>query len=951
MVVAADMQKLHQRLEEMNQRWLRLMTKSMEIRGRLETNAEQWLHLLNTIQDLVKWIQQKQQDLKKQHHLGGDMPTLRHQILQNQVLHEQLDMKRPVVEQTLETGRYYLREEGEERRLSIESGDSGDRDDVPVGEMSPEREARHMVKKIRRQVRLLNRLWVELSQGCNEWKARLDEATEKMNIFQDAMEDLNAGLQQADAEKSHWKPVGDILLENLQEEINLTKSFQLKIAPLQGQVDNVNERVNDLEALDIVLSHVTVHKLEEYKTRWKEVQLAAEDRLKNLQDALRAFGPNSQHFLSSSVEPPWERAVAGNKVPYYINHSQETTHWDHPVMSELMEALNELNSARFAAYRTAMKLRLLQKKLCLDLITMSMATDSFEKQGLRGHNDKIMDVLEIINCVAAMYEQTARVHQDLINIPLCVDLVLNWILSVYDRSRTGKVRVLSFKVGILLMCNGQMDEKYKFLFRLIADTNGYTDQRKLGLLLHDCMQIPRQLGEVAAFGGSNVEPSVRSCFEMVRSCAEMAKGQSEVQVTHFLEWLKMEPQSLVWVPVMHRMAVAENAKHQSKCNICKAFPIVGFRYRCLRCFNFDICQNCFYSGRKAKHHKLTHPIQEYCTPTNSGEDLRDLTKVFKNKFKSKKHFQKHPRLGYLPVQTVLEGDVLESPSPSPQHSISKDMHSRLELYANRLAEVEQRQASLTPDTEDEHHLIAQYCQSLNGDTSQHALKSPMQIMMAVDAEQRSELEAIIKDLEEENRTLQVEYDRLRQVQENEAEECLHLEEDDRGDVSNRDAEMLAEAKLLRQHKNRLESRMRILEDHNQQLEAQLTRLRHLLDQPQDPSMSMSSSFQTTPSSSASSLQRGVTPQIYRFSPQLESTPSTNVNGHHSSSVKDDGILGEMSIVSTDRPRGGACNVGDLFQMAGQVGKAMGGLVTVMTDEENGAVEENLTTSQTTRTTL
>ena len=54
------------------------------------------------------------------------------------------------------------------------------------------------------------------------------------------------------------------------------------------------------------------------------------------------------------------------------------------------------------------------------------------------------------------------------------------------------------------------------LFRLIANTNGYTDQRKLGLLLHDCLQIPRQLGEVASFGGSNIEPSVRSCFEKVR---------------------------------------------------------------------------------------------------------------------------------------------------------------------------------------------------------------------------------------------------------------------------------------------------------------------------------------------------------------------------------------------------------------------------------------------------
>lgn len=42
--------------------------------------------------------------------------------------------------------------------------------------------------------------------------------------------------------------------------------------------------------------------------------------------------------------------------------------------------------------------------------------------------------------------------------------------------------------------------------------------------------------------------------------------------------------------------------------------------------------------------------------------------------------------------------------------------------------------------------------------------------------------------------------------------------------------MLAEAKLLRQHKGRLEARMQILEDHNRQLEAQLHRLRQLLDE-------------------------------------------------------------------------------------------------------------------------
>ena len=79
------------------------------------------------------------------------------------------------------------------------------------------------------------------------------------------------------------------------------------------------------------------------------------------------------------------------------------------------------------------------------------------------------------------------------------------------------------------------------------------------------------------------------------------------------------------------------------------------------------------------------------------------------------------------------------------------------------------------------------------------------------------------------RTLQAEYDQLRQAHLDYASPAGSVRDSDAGDGS-RDAEMIAEAKLLRQHKGRLESRMQILEDHNHQLEAQLQRLRLLLDQ-------------------------------------------------------------------------------------------------------------------------
>lgn len=92
--------------------------------------------------------------------------------------------------------------------------------------------------------------------------------------------------------------------------------------------------------------------------------------------------------------------------------------------------------------------------------------------------------------------------------------------------------------------------------------------------------------------------------------------------------------------------------------------------------------------------------------------------------------------------------------------------------------------------EDEHQLISQYCHTLNGETPSHSvsimthtlfscidminsriwmvdnllelcsvnivyclsqLRSPMQLLMTVDVEQRAELETLIRDLEDENR--------------------------------------------------------------------------------------------------------------------------------------------------------------------------------------------------------
>ncbi|XP_011310319.1 dystrophin isoform X6 [Fopius arisanus] len=903
-----DAVMLQRRLDEMNQRWHHLKAKSMAIRNRLESNAEHWNALLLSLRELIEWVIRKDTELTGLGPVCGDIATLQKQQDDYRGFRRQLEDKRPVIEHNLHSGRQHV---ANEPPLSDTSDSEGrELDGDSRGYRSAEEQAHELTRSIRREVNKLSEQWNSLIERSDAWKRKLDDTTAKMCVFQKALEELSSRMAGAEAIQSGWQSPAEAseageMLEQLQK-------FGDRLGPIQRNIEEANDQASLFASSSVIVSHALLAKLEDLNTRWKVLQLGVDDRYK----VLSGYGkdgstPGSQAFLAGSVEPPWERALTPAKVPYYINHQLETTHWDHPKMIDLMASLADLNEVRFSAYRTAMKLRTVQKRLCLDMLSLSTALEHFDSHGLRAQNDKLIDIPDMITVLTSLYEVIAADNPIQVSVPLCIDLAINWLLNVYDSQRTGQIRVLSFKVGLVLLCKGHLEEKYRYLFRLIADPNRLVDQRKLGLLLHDCIQVPRQLGEVAAFGGSNIEPSVRSCFE------KAGKDKNEIEAVHFLSWLQQEPQSMVWLPVLHRLAAAETAKHQAKCNICKEYPIVGFRYRCLKCFNFDMCQSCFFSGRKAKNHKLTHPMQEYCTATTSGEDVRDFTRALRNKFKSKRYFKKHPRVGYLPVQTVLEGDALESPAPSPQHStLSQDMHSRLEMYASRLAEVElsRTRSNSTPDSDDEHQLIAHYCHSLNGSDNINAPRSPVQVMAAIDAEQREELEAMIRELEEENATLQAEYERLSSKQ-----TPGSTPEDGHGRQP--DCDMIAEAKLLRQHKGRLEARMQILEDHNRQLEAQLQRLRQLLEEPNASSPSKTGTLQT----------RSVTAS------QLATDSPAKVNGHYHDNSGGGGA-GEGRVSSLERPpppphsHNSSHNVGNLLHMAGDLGKVVGELVTVMTEE-------------------
>ncbi|ETE62094.1 Dystrophin-related protein 2, partial [Ophiophagus hannah] len=732
---------------EMNLCWNEIKKKSHSLRARLEAFSDHSGKLQIPLQEIIDWLSQKDEEISAQLPLRGDVLLVQQEKERHTAFMEEVKSRGPYIYSVLESAQVFLTQHPfeEVEDVNLDSKD-----------VSPRHRIQNISRFVWKQATVASELWEKLTARCVDQHRHIERTLEQLLEIKATMEELSTTLNQAESVQETWEPIGDLFIDSLPEHIQATKLFQEELSPMKDGVKLVNDLAHQLAISDVHLSMENSRALEHINTRWKQLQVSINDRLKHLQDAHRDFGPGSQHFLST-----------------------------------------DLNNIKYSAYRTAMKLRRVQKALRLDMVTLSTALEVFNEHELQP-SDHVMDVVEVIHCLTALYERLEEERGILVNVPLCVDMSLNWLLNVFDSGRSGKMRALSFKTGIACLCGTEVKEKFQCespCRRLlvesegeasrfskdgeresraaaskkrssVANSSGLCDQRHLGILLHEAIQVPRQLGEVAAFGGSNVEPSVRSCFRF-------GNGKASIEAAQFLEWANLEPQSMVWLAVLHRVAIAEQVKHQTKCSICRQCPIKGF-----------------------------------------SENMRDFATTLKNKFRSKQYFSKHPQRGYLPVQSVLEADIAETPASSPMLPHA-DTHSRIEHFASRLAEMESQTSSfyndnLSPDDslDEDQYLLRHSSPVTDGEPI-----SSQEAQDGTRTDDKGELERILAHLEDEN-----------------------------------SEELLAEARILRQHKSRLETRMQILEDHNKQLESQLQRLRELLLQPPATSKEEGSATSTVASS-------------------------------------------------------------------------------------------------------
>ncbi|KAB0380254.1 hypothetical protein FD755_008038 [Muntiacus reevesi] len=165
----------------------------------------------------------------------------------------------------------------------------------------------------------------------------------------------------------------------------------------------------------------------------------------------------------------------------------------------------------------------------------------------------------------------------------------------------GKLTVFSVKAMLATMCGGKMLDKLRYVFSQMSDSNGLMIFSKFDQFLKEVLKLPTAVFEGPSFGYT--EHSVRTCFPQ----------QKKIMLNMFLDTMMADPppQCLVWLPLMHRLAHVENVFHPVECSYCRCESMMGFRYRCQQCHNYQLCQNCFWRGHASGPHSNQHQMKEH----------------------------------------------------------------------------------------------------------------------------------------------------------------------------------------------------------------------------------------------------------------------------------------------------------------------------------------------------
>nr|XP_060506181.1 dystrobrevin beta isoform X2 [Panthera onca] len=630
---------------------------------------------------------------------------------------------------------------------------------------------------------------------------------------------------------------------------------------------------------------------------------------------------------------------------------------------------------RLSTYRTACKLRFVQKRCNLHLVDIWNMIEAFRDNGLNtlDHTTEI-SVSRLETVISSVYYQLNKrlpsTHQ--ISVEQSISLLLNFMIAAYDSEGRGKLTVFSVKAMLATMCGGKMLDKLRYVFSQMSDSNGLMIFSKFDQFLKEVLKLPTAVFEGPSFGYT--EHSVRTCFPQ----------QKKIMLNMFLDTMMADPppQCLVWLPLMHRLAHVENVFHPVECSYCRCESMMGFRYRCQQCHNYQLCQNCFWRGHASGPHSNQHQMKEHsswkspakklshaiskslgCVPTREPphpvfpeqpEKPLDLANIVPPRPLANmndtmvSHLSSGVPTPTKRVQNVNGGISLWTKTVNIKRAAavsgscllwlqySQDIPSHLAdehaLIASYVARLQHCARVLDSPSrlDEEHRLIARYAarlaaeagnvtqiMALEEEEEKEETRPPTDLSFNFDANKQQR--QLIAELENKNREILQEIQRLRLEHEQASQPTP--------EKAQQNPTLLAELRLLRQRKDELEQRMSALQESRRELMVQLEGLMKLLKEEEQKQAA-----QATGSPHTSPTHGGGRPM-----PMPVRSASAGSTPTHCPQDPLSGVGGDMQEAFAQGTRRNLRS--DLLVAADSITNTMSSLVKELHSAEEGAEEE------------
>ncbi|XP_031220962.1 dystrobrevin alpha isoform X3 [Mastomys coucha] len=528
----------------------------------------------------------------------------------------------------------------------------------------------------------------------------------------------------------------------------------------------------------------------------------------------------------------------------------------------------DLDRIRLSTYRTACKLRFVQKKCNLHLVDIWNVIEALRENALNNLDPNIeLNVARLEAVLSTIFYQLNKrmptTHQ--IHVEQSISLLLNFLLAAFDPEGHGKISVFAVKMALATLCGGKIMDKLRYIFSMISDSSGVMVYGRYDQFLREVLKLPTAVFEGPSFGYT--EQSARSCFSQ----------QKKVTLNGFLDTLMSDPppQCLVWLPLLHRLANVENVFHPVECSYCHSESMMGFRYRCQQCHNYQLCQDCFWRGHAGGSHSNQHQMKEYTSWKSPAKKLTNALSKSLSCASSREPL--HPMFPDQPEKPLNLAHIVDTWPPRPvtsmndtlfSHSVPSsgspfitrssppkdseveqnkmlaraapaflkgkgihyslnmadrlaDEHVLIGLYVNMLRNNPSCMLESSNRLDEEHRLIARYAARLAAESSSSQPTQPRSapdISFTIDANKQQR--QLIAELENKNREILQEIQRLR-VEHEQASQPTP-------EKAQQNPTLLAELRLLRQRKDELEQRMSALQESRRELMVQLEGLMKLL---------------------------------------------------------------------------------------------------------------------------